>query len=72
MTKLTDMEFMFIRMGLGMREKGKMIFNMVRVKRFGQIIQCMKDIIMKEKNMVKVSTFGKTDLAMMETGMKIE
>ena len=72
MTKLTDMEFMFIRMGLGMRENGKMNFNMVRVKRFGQIIQCMKDIIMKEKNMVKVSTFGKTDLAMMETGMKIE
>jgi hypothetical protein len=72
MTKLTDMEFMFIRMGLGMRENGKMIFNMVRVKRFGQIIQCMKGIIMKEKNMVKVSTFGKTDLAMMETGMKIE
>ena len=72
MTKLMDMVFMFIRMELDMRESGKMICNMDRVKRYGQIIQCMKVITMKVKNMVKVYIFGKTDQATMEICTKIE
>ena len=70
--KLMDMEFMFIRMELDTRESGKMICNMGRVKRYGLIIQCMKVITMKVKNMVKVCIFGKTDQATMEIGTKTE
>ena len=72
MIKQMDMEFMSIKMELDMRENGKMIYNMDRVKRFGQIIRCMRDTIMKGKSMEKVFIFGKMDLAMTETGLKIE
>ena len=45
MTKLMDMEFTSIKMELDTKENGKMIFNTVKVKKYGQIIQCMKAII---------------------------
>ena len=50
MTRLMDMEYMFIKTKLDMKESGKMIFSMVKEKKFGQTIQCMKAIIMKVKN----------------------
>jgi hypothetical protein len=55
-----------------MKESGKTIYNMAKVKRFGPITQCMKDITMKARNMEKDSIFGKTAQAMMEIGMKTE
>jgi lipopolysaccharide/colanic/teichoic acid biosynthesis glycosyltransferase len=55
-----------------MRESGKMIYSMDRVKRYGLIIQCMKVITMKVKNMEKVYIFGKTDQATTEIGTKTE
>ena len=54
-----------------MKESGKMIYSMDRVKRFGLIIPDMKVPIMREKNMESVFTFGKMDHLTMEIGLKI-
>ena len=72
MIRLTAMVFTFIKMERDTKENGKTIYSMAKVKRFGLITQCMKDIIMKARNMEKDFIFGKTALAMMEIGMKTE
>ena len=72
MIKPMGMVFMFIKMEQGMKENGKTIFSTARVKRFGLIILCMKDITMKVKNMEKDFIFGKMAQVMMEIGMKTE
>jgi len=72
MTKLMDMEFTSIKMELDTKENGKMIFNTVKVKKYGQIIQCMKATITKVKNTEKDFIFGKMDPVMMEIGLKTE
>ena len=54
-----------------MKESGKMIYSMVKVKRFGLIILDMKVPIMRAKNMESVFTFGKMDHLTMEIGLKI-
>ncbi len=71
-TKQMGMESIFIKMELNMKENGKTIYSMVKEKKYGQIIQCMKDITMKERNMEKACIFGKTGHVTMVTGMKIE
>jgi hypothetical protein len=68
--KPTVMVFMFIRMEQDTKENGKTIYSMAKVKRSGQITLCMKDIIMKVRNMEKDYIFGKMVQAMMEIGMK--
>jgi len=72
MTRLMDMEYMFIKTELDTKESGKMIFSMVKEKKYGQTIQCMKAIIMKVKNTEKDSIFGKMDPVTMEIGLKTE
>ena len=54
-----------------MKESGKMIYSMVKAKRFGLIIPDMKVPIMREKNMESVFTFGKMDHLTMAIGLKI-
>ena len=71
MIKQIDTASTFIRMELVMKESGKMIYSMVKVKRFGLIIPDMKVPIMREKNMESVFTFGKMDHLTMEIGLKI-
>ena len=70
MIKPTVMVFMFIRTEQDTKENGKTIYSMAKVKRSGQITLCMKDIIMKVRNMEKDYIFGKMVQAMMEIGMK--
>ena len=50
-TRLTAMEYIFIRMKLGMRVNGLKICNMGLVKRNGQMDRCSKANIGKEKRM---------------------
>ena len=71
-TRQTAMVCMYIKMEQDMKENGKMIFNTVKEKKFGQIIQCMKVIIMKARNMAKDSIFGKMGRVTTVIGMKIE
>ena len=72
MIKQTVMESTFIKMEPGTKGSGKMIFNMAKEKRFGQIIRCTRAIIMKVRNMERVSIFGKTDQVMKAIGSKID
>ena len=39
MTKMMAKEFMFIQINLNMKENGRMIIVMVKVKRYGQMSQ---------------------------------
>ena len=70
--KPTDTVSTFIKTALDTRENGKTICSMEKVKKSGLILQCMKDSIMKEKNMDTVYIFGKTAPGTMVIGMKIK
>ena len=72
MIKQMDMVFIFIKMVLNMKENGRMIYSMEKERKYGQIIQCMKDFIMKVRNMAKAYISGKMDLVTTESGTKIE
>ena len=54
-----------------MKESGKMIYSMDKVKKYGLIILDMKVLTMRVKNMELVFTFGKMDHLTMEIGLKI-
>ena len=43
MIKLMVMEFLFIQNNIDMRVSGKMTYNMVKEKKFGQMAQYLKD-----------------------------
>ena len=53
-----------------MKDIGKMISNMEKDKKLGQMDQSIKVNISKEKNMDMENTNGTTDLNIMVTGMK--
>ena len=53
-----------------MKDIGKMIFNMEKDRKLGQMDQSIKVNISKERNMEKENTNGTTDLNTMVTGMK--
>jgi hypothetical protein len=66
MTKLTVTVSIFIPMKQNMKVNGKMISNMEWEKNLGQMVQCMKDSMKKEKNMVKEYLNLEMDLNMKE------
>jgi len=51
---------------------GKMIYNMDKVKKHGQMAQSMKENTLQAKSMDMAYTVGMMDLAMKEIGMKIK
>jgi hypothetical protein len=55
-----------------MKDTGEMIFNMDMVKKYGQMDQGMKEIILKEKSMEKVLIYGLTAAHTMEIGLIIK
>jgi len=70
MIRPTATEYMSIRMELDMKESGKMTCSTDMAKRFGQITQCMRGLIMRVRSMGVVSIFGRTVPATMVTGTK--
>ena len=59
-------------MVLDMRVTGKMIYNMGLVKKYGLIIQNMRESIMKERSTERVIIYGQMEVDMKEIGMRIE
>ena len=55
-----------------MKVIGKMIFNMDMERKFGQIIQNMKVLIMMERSMARVFIYGQMVASMMVIGLIIE
>jgi formiminotetrahydrofolate cyclodeaminase len=55
-----------------MKDTGEMIFNMDMVKKYGQMDQGMKEIILKEKSMEKALIYGLTAAHTMEIGLIIK
>lgn len=51
-----------------MKVNGKMIYNMVMVKKNGQMVHIMKDNILKDKNVEKVDMYGVIIVIMKENG----
>jgi hypothetical protein len=70
--RLTDMESMFIKTALGMKENGKTTCNTAREKKSGLITRCMRVITTKERNTEKDCTFGRMVPVTKATGSKIE
>lgn len=54
MIKPMDMEFLFTLTKQDIQANGKMIFNMDMVKKIGLMVQYIKEILKKVKNMDKV------------------
>lgn len=65
-------EFIFIKMVQSMKDIGKMISNMERELKLGQMDLNTMVIIRREKSMVKVNTVGLMVLVMMVIGLKIK
>ena len=57
MIKPMDMENIFILMEQLTQDNGKMINNMVKERKFGQMVQNMKEIILKVESMVGVNFY---------------
>lgn len=55
-----------------MKDTGKMIYNMGLVKKYGLIIQNMRESIMKERSTERVIIYGQMEVDMKEIGMRIE
>lgn len=55
-----------------MKENGKMIYNMVLVKKNGQMDRFMKAITLKEWSTVKENIHGVIKVIMMESGLIIK
>lgn len=68
---LMGMLYTSIQMVQNMKDSGRMICSTARAKNLGWIAHTMKETILRERNMVKVSTCGLMVQCMLETGMKI-
>ncbi len=62
---------MYIGMVHNILEIGKMINNMVLVQKHGQMVQGMRDNIIKEKNMEMENLIGQMDPRIMDNFKKI-
>lgn len=51
-----------------MKVIGRMIYSMDMVKKFGQMVHNMKEIILKVKSMAKEDMFGPMEVLMKEIG----
>lgn len=67
-----EKEFIDILMVLDMMVNGKMIYNMVLVKKYGMMVQDILVIIFKVKNKVKENMNGQMVLIMMVIGIIIK
>ena len=68
--KLMDMEFILIWMGQSMKENGKWISNMEREKKYGPIMQNMKEIIKMGRKMVRAFLSGQMELLIRDNLVK--
>ena len=66
------MGFIFIPMGLGMRENGEMIYNMVMVLKHGLMGLGMRVIMFKERNKDSEYIIGRMGLNILGNGQKIK
>ena len=71
MTKLVDMEFTIIKLGLGIKGNGKMISKKGMVVKNGKMVHFTKDTLKKAKRMAKESINGQMEAAILVTGKKI-
>ena len=69
--KLMETVFICMLMVQLTMDSGKMTFNMVTEKKFGQMVEHMKGNIGKETNMGKVFSNGKMDPLILGTSLKI-
>lgn len=65
-------EYIHIQMVRSMKGIGRMIYNMGKEKKSGQMEADTKVNIEKEKSMVKVFMFGQMEVLMMENGLIIK
>ena len=72
MIKQTGMESMYMLTALDMKVHGKMIFNMVKVRKVGQITVAILVNIFAEKNMGLVCIVGVMAVNMMVNGSRIK
>lgn len=63
-----DLEFIYIKMDLGMKDIGEMIFSMEWVMRYGVMGQSMLECIKMVKRVEMVGTNGQMDLIMKANG----
>ena len=72
MIKQTDLEFMYIKMDLDMKDIGEMIFNMEWVMRYGVMDLSMLECIKMVKRVEMVGINGQMDLIMKVNGLIIK
>ena len=67
-----EKEYISIQMGQNTKANGRMIYNMVKVKKFGMMVQNILENITKEKSRDKVDMNGLMGHIMMENGKIIK
>ena len=60
MTRLMALEFIVILMELGIRDTGRKISNMDRALKPGQMVQAIKEIMLKVARTEKAASHGQT------------